>query len=204
MPRTKFASDEERKTYYRERSAANRAKNPGKANEYCRKYRKAHPEVAKSHWAGYYEENKDKLRANGRAYYAVYKPVRQEKVAALEAAQPGIHARKYRERRDKDPVKALWKSCKQNAANKGLPFNLETGDLTMPTHCPVLGFELKHGEGKWCPTSPSVDRIIPELGYVKGNVIVVSWRANCLKRDATLDEIQKLAAFYTALLTPAS
>jgi hypothetical protein len=33
---------------------------------------------------------------------------------------------------------------------------------------------------------------VPSLGYVRGNVEVISWRANSLKRDGTLDEMEKL------------
>jgi hypothetical protein len=41
-----------------------------------------------------------------------------------------------------------------------------------------------------------LDRLIPELGYVKGNIAVVSTRANTLKRDATPEELMKVARFY--------
>lgn len=37
---------------------------------------------------------------------------------------------------------------------------------------------------------PSVDRIIPELGYTKGNVRVISNRANLLKNNASIEEIE--------------
>lgn len=47
--------------------------------------------------------------------------------------------------------------------------------------------------------SPSLDRIDNRLGYVKGNVIVVSHRANAIKRDATLDELRRIVAFYEPL-----
>lgn len=53
---------------------------------------------------------------------------------------------------------------------------------------------LERGIGKQHAASPSLDRIIPTLGYVPGNVWVISHRANELKRDATLQEIQMLAA----------
>lgn len=44
--------------------------------------------------------------------------------------------------------------------------------------------------------SPTIDRIINDLGYVKGNVIVISWRANRIKSDATLAELKAIVAFY--------
>jgi hypothetical protein len=47
--------------------------------------------------------------------------------------------------------------------------------------------------------SPELDRIVPSLGYVKGNVLVVSRRANRIKTDATVEELQQVASFYAAL-----
>lgn len=44
--------------------------------------------------------------------------------------------------------------------------------------------------------SPSLDRIEPDLGYVAGNAIVISNRANRLKSDATIDELRAIASFY--------
>lgn len=47
--------------------------------------------------------------------------------------------------------------------------------------------------------SPSIDRIDPKRGYVRGNVVVVSMRANSIKREATIDELRKMVAFYESL-----
>ena len=58
--------------------------------------------------------------------------------------------------------------------------------------CPVLGIPLVIGEGACSDNSPSIDRIIPELGYVKGNIKVISRRANRIKNDATPDELFKV------------
>ena len=45
-------------------------------------------------------------------------------------------------------------------------------------------------------SAPSLDRLIPKLGYVKGNIVIVSTRANTIKRDATPEELMKIAKFY--------
>lgn len=61
--------------------------------------------------------------------------------------------------------------------------------------CPVLGIEMAFGKMDESPQeySPSLDRIKPELGYVKGNVVWISMRANVIKADANSEEILKVA-----------
>ena len=43
--------------------------------------------------------------------------------------------------------------------------------------------------------TPSIDRINPSEGYVKGNVIIMSNRANTLKNNATAEELERVAAW---------
>ncbi len=82
------------------------------------------------------------------------------------------------------------------AAKKGIPCDsyelLEENLLPLPTHCPVFGIELNYIAGTkgggFRYNSPSLDKYIPELGYVVGNTRIVSWRYNCLKRDSTPEE----------------
>lgn len=56
-------------------------------------------------------------------------------------------------------------------------------DIIIPETCPMLGIKLEFGFDKQGGNfnSPSLDRIIPELGYTKGNVMVISKRANMIK-----------------------
>ncbi|NBY58578.1 MAG: hypothetical protein EBQ52_00100 [Synechococcaceae bacterium LLD_019] len=51
----------------------------------------------------------------------------------------------------------------------------------------------KRGRGRRQPDSPSLDKFIPEKGYVKGNIQVVSWRANWLKNNGTVEEWIRIA-----------
>jgi hypothetical protein len=103
------------------------------------------------------------------------------------------------------PVKSLIRQAKRRAKAKGIAFNISAADLLpLPTHCPVLGLELAYGPGRGRKlyengAAASLDRVRNELGYVKGNVIVISLRANLLKGQATLEELQKIADFYGRL-----
>lgn len=83
-------------------------------------------------------------------------------------------------------------AAKQRARRLNIPFNLEESDIVIPTHCPLLELELCRGNGIVSPSSPSLDKIVPEKGYVKGNVWVISARANQLKSNASLSELKKL------------
>lgn len=74
-----------------------------------------------------------------------------------------------------------------------LPFALEWRDIETPDTCPILGLRLKYEAGQRDDASPSLDKIIPSKGYVKGNVWVVSNLANRLKSDATSEQLMKVA-----------
>ena len=106
-----------------------------------------------------------------------------------------------RESEKRNPLRNLYHNAKANARRKGLPFDIELSDLTLPDVCPVLGIKLIRGDGARTDASPSIDKIIPALGYVKGNVIVVSWKANRIKNDANAAELLAVAEFYSRITT---
>jgi len=98
--------------------------------------------------------------------------------------------------RRSDPRARLLALAKHRAKKRGLPFAITANDIPIPVFCPVLGMRLQRGEGRQVDTSPTVDRIDCALGYVPGNVIVISARANRLKGDAPWSELYRIAAFY--------
>jgi len=88
----------------------------------------------------------------------------------------------------------------KSAGKRGVPFNLESiEDIPYATHCPIFGVELEMGSGANHRWSPSIDKIHPELGYTKGNVIVVSHLANSIKSNATPEQIMAVAKFFKKL-----
>lgn len=90
---------------------------------------------------------------------------------------------------------ALLRSAKQRAKSRGLDFNIDASDIDLPDKCPLLGiplFSSYKGENKTYDNSYSIDRIDPRKGYIKGNVWVISYKANRIKNDATLDELETL------------
>jgi hypothetical protein len=101
--------------------------------------------------------------------------------------------------RIESPARMMLTAVRAKCKRLALPFNLELADIVIPTHCPVLGIELRKGDGVITNNSPSLDRIHPAKGYTKGNVLVVSHLANRIKSDATPDEIRQVADFYANL-----
>jgi len=82
--------------------------------------------------------------------------------------------------------------AKSRAKKNNLPFNIELDDIVIPERCPLLGIKIESTEVRNSPNNPSLDKIIPEKGYIKGNVWVISNRANTLKNDATIQELELL------------
>lgn len=82
------------------------------------------------------------------------------------------------------------------AKEKGIPVDVDAKylkDIYPIDHlCPILGIKMEFAKGDRS-NSPSIDRIIPSKGYIKGNVVWISDRANRIKQDATSEEIMKVA-----------
>jgi hypothetical protein len=96
----------------------------------------------------------------------------------------------------KDHVRTLMTQIKHRAKLKNLPFNLTLEYVLSldSKQCPVFGTKLLWASEriKNDPNSPSLDKISPDLGYVQGNVAFLSFRANCIKSDATAKELQQV------------
>ena len=128
--------------------------------------------------------NKEKQRINSKRWRERHK----DKMIIA-----GIADRERYATLDRSYIYHLVKRAEKRAKEKGIPFGICVEDIQIPTHCPVLGIKLEAGTGKGpSDSSPSLDRISPELGYVKDNVRIISMKANRIKSDASAEEIEKV------------
>lgn len=110
------------------------------------------------------------------------------------------HGDEYRARRRSekhaDPIGTLIRVARARAKKKGLAFTITAIDVPLPAACPCCSQKMmpRTGAAKQGPTpqSPSIDRLDSAYGYVPGNVAVICWRCNELKRNATPDELRKI------------
>lgn len=97
---------------------------------------------------------------------------------------------------DTDYVRKLLYAARRRATTKGIEFDLTVDDIQIPEYCPALNLKLQPVRGMTGrDSSPSLDRIDNSEGYVKGNVAVISFRANTLKNNATAEELRAIADY---------
>jgi hypothetical protein len=95
----------------------------------------------------------------------------------------------------------LWRLVRERARKNKLPFTIEPSDIVIPEVCPVLGIKLLPCGKRLDDCSPTLDKINNELGYIKGNVSVISWKANRLKSDGTAEDHERIANYIKNHLT---
>jgi hypothetical protein len=91
--------------------------------------------------------------------------------------------------------RAMLRNAAFEAKTGKFPCTITLEDIILPTHCPVLGIPITLKSGKHNGT-PVLDRIVPQLGYAKENIIVISHRARSLKKRGTPAELSAVAEFF--------
>jgi hypothetical protein len=122
--------------------------------------------------------------------------------SARQKSYPEAYAARSRAHRISQPVLVMLARARFRAKAAGAPFDLTPTDVEIPERCPILCIELSRGDGRPSDNSPSLDRLVPHLGYVKDNVVVISHRANRLKNDASLEELEALTAWLARHVAP--
>lgn len=105
----------------------------------------------------------------------------------------------------KHPAEQMIRRAKKRAKEMGFEFNLVVEDiLPLPTLCPVFGVPLRISAMTQDPWAHSLDRIDNSKGYIKGNVAVMSYRANRLKNDGSAEDHEIIAAWIRKMLPAAN
>lgn len=175
-------------------------KDPADRAAQCRRYRAANLEKLQAYHRVYQLQWRDahleKVQAADREshsrLYAANPGPRRAREAAKYHADPAADLAEQKKRHRRNPVIRMLQHAKARAKAGGYPFAITAADVPVPTHCPYLGIPLVFGDGRVCDGSPSLDRTHGHLGYVSGNVEVISYRANRLKNDIRPDEVARM------------
>jgi hypothetical protein len=122
------------------------------------------------------------------------RPCAAEASREWREANPERCEKQHARFRKRNPEAYALYSLKARAKKIGVPFDLTVDDYFIPEFCPVLGIPLVRGK-RGNPGNPEFDRFVPELGYVRGNVTVISARANRLKSNGTLRELERVVGW---------
>lgn len=135
--------------------------------------------IAKAHWLC-----SDKCRTEAKKS--------SKKKYQQKPEQKKVWARLANEWRKKNYVRSRFTALRNRANANGIPFDLTESDVVIPDICPVLGIAI---DGLTKDTQWSFDKLKPEKGYVKGNVFIISMKANRLKNNATVEELEKIIEY---------
>lgn len=141
-----------------------------------------------------------------KRYYQANPQKYIEQVKAYRVRNPEKRSPRDKAWRIAHPEQTLLQGARYRSQIKGLPFNLELSDIVIPEVCPALGIVLdrsREDRSTRPDNLPSIDRLIPALGYVKGNVFIISHRANRLKQNATSAELLRIADYIRDHYAPA-
>lgn len=92
---------------------------------------------------------------------------------------------------------AMLREARRRAKERGVEFNIRPDQVPWPKDgkCPILEVPLERNKGVVMANSPSLDRISSDMGYIEGNVGVVSWRVNNLKSNLTVEQVENLLLY---------
>lgn len=150
-------------------------------------------------YASLSEEEKEKHKQKVREYAAKHRKELSEWARAYRKNNPEwcreTRKRARKKLRENNPEYLIWMETKKRAKKRGISFEIEISDVVIPKLCPILGIELSFGKGTVHDASPSLDRIVPNKGYVKGNCFIISSKANRMKQENTLETLEKIISY---------
>lgn len=151
------------------------------------------PEQKREYMRVWREKNREKIRMWDRNYYAENTEVLRERQKKYQLEHLDDFARRAQKWNLNNHAGCLLRSAKCRAFKKGIDFDIDITDIVIPDICPILGIQLKRSREKLSSGSATLDRIDNSLGYVKGNVWVISHKANLMKNNASKEELQAFA-----------
>lgn len=137
----------------------------------------------------------EKYKENRKKRYWNNPEKERDKNNARRRSDPEHYKKLSRKSYRKNIVQILWSQSQRRAKKYGYEHNISKEDIVIPEYCPVLGIPLIISDGRSSYNSPTLDRFDNNQGYIKGNVRVISFRANSLKSNASVEELEKIIKY---------
>lgn len=139
----------------------------------------------------------DQVKVSSKAHYfcteCTHSLTTTEKKQIKRIKVPGYHEKQKKQRKEswlRNYKQSMLMKARQRAQKYRFEFNLTLEDIIIPEICPILEVPLVIGTKGDYEYTPSLDRIDNTKGYIKGNVQVISKKANSMKNSATIDELK--------------
>ena len=137
------------------------------------------PQKAKQYRKDYYHKHSQKLKERAKLWFQAHRE---------RHAESGVQWRRDHFEHE------LWVRARNSARQRNLEFSILVTDVHIPETCPYLGIVLTRlVNGGRQDSNASLDRIDNTKGYVRGNIQVISSKANFMKRNASLEELRIFA-----------
>jgi hypothetical protein len=149
-------------------------------------------------------EYKEKVLRQKSEYYQRIKTTTefQEKKKEYNKRNAAYFNKKTKEYNAARPFHYAFRRLRMRAKQHNLPFDLDADYLTQiwSGSCAIFGTPLQYpySTDRMVDDKATIDRIVPDLGYVKGNVCWVSNRANIIKSFGTVEEHRKIVEYMTS------
>jgi len=160
----------------------------------------------------YYLKNKEKINKLGsEKYYKNTKEINENNKKYRERNKDNFinkrktkkfknwHNKYKRAGRRRNPIQYIIESIRSRCKRNNIFFNIKKQDIEINIFCPLLNIPLKTNSLKkhWASMDGySIDRIFPDKGYIKNNVICVSYKANTMKNNLSIEEIELINKNY--------
>jgi hypothetical protein len=161
--------------------------------KYMRTYYEANKEKLLAKYKEQYKLNPEPKKARAKARYLTRQKEALEESREWKRKNPEKFKASQDKWNQKHPLYSTYHNAKRRAKDLELPFDIHWKELVMPEYCPILGVRMdKELDFDY---RPSLDRVDPTKGYVKGNIAFISMKANRMKAEGTAEEHRKIADY---------
>jgi hypothetical protein len=169
------------------------AKSPDGRGSYCKT---CHKEYTKR-WV---LQHPEQVKQNRKDYDSSHVEKRTRQRKEYRETHKDYFTEKRKQHVKEKPEQYMMYEARKRARKFGLECTLTPDDIVVPEFCPILGLKLERGKvDKNRDNCPSLDRIVPEIGYIPSNVAVISYRANRIKNNGTSEEHRRIADWMDAV-----